>query len=80
MRHSYSTNRIRLAVPEPGEAVEDVAELTEGAEVWVNAFGRWRMGRVIKLYKVRAAVDYERNQQGDRDTKAFPLASIRKKG
>ena len=52
------------------------ARLRVGQEVRVQAYGRLRTGRVLKLNRLRFVVEFVRNAQGDLDTRSFSPADL----
>lgn len=61
----------------PGHKVESIDQLAPGQPVWVQAFGRWRDGEVIKIGRTRVTVRCLRNQQGTEYEAPQPLGAVR---
>jgi hypothetical protein len=47
-----------------------------GESVYVHAFGRQRIGRVVKLGRTRITVEFVRNQRGELDVRSFPAWAV----
>jgi hypothetical protein len=66
-----------LGGPGPGHEVTDIDQVKEGAQVWVQSFGRWRDGEVTKVGRTRVTVRCIRNDQGTEHEAAQPLGAVR---
>jgi hypothetical protein len=61
----------------PGEAL--AAPPPAGTAVWVNAFGAWRQGAVVRPGRRRCQVEYVRSRTLTLAEKSAPLYSIRRR-
>jgi hypothetical protein len=78
MLRTHALNRLSPSQSDPGHPVPQPSDVMPGEEVWVDAFGLWRPGEVVKRLRTKVRVDYVRNTQGDRHVRDFPVGCIRK--
>ncbi len=48
-----------------------------GTPVWVDAFGVWRQGAVVRVARTRVVVEFVRNGWGDLSERPFALGAVR---